>query len=324
MEIMKLFAHIIMMTALMDDCRAQSAKETFVTEAASLPSACSKTAGTYFDSNMLRCVACPAATEPNTDYTGCECAPGFRRVPSPAQVKRMAALSATARAAVPADYFLGDFLPTCKECTTGTAPSQDKSACLKCTDASVAYNRKGHCQCKTAGYLIQTFDALVAGKERTGAFTCGKCAEGSFRGPLEAPIYECQACQVEGMGYDANTPLSRANVQGWDCACGKGTAFKRWGGDYLPAGEKCLRKADVDVTAEQYQASVSIEYRAVQQSTTVGETKISGYSLATSDTFVRLQLSAAVGCFMVTSKLPDGAKVRDAKSCEVLANLCVL
>jgi hypothetical protein len=27
---------------------------------------------------------------------------------------------------------------------------------------------------------------------------------------------------------------------------------------------------------------------------------------------------------MVTSKLPDGAKVRDAKSCEVLANLCVL
>ena len=111
MEIMKLFAHIIMMTALMDHCRAQSG---FVTEAASLPSACSKTAGTYFDSNMLRCVACPADTQPNTDYTGCECAPGFQRVPSPAQVKRMAALSAKARAAVPADYFLGDFLPTCK------------------------------------------------------------------------------------------------------------------------------------------------------------------------------------------------------------------
>lgn len=55
-----------------------------------------------------------------------------------------------------------------------------------------------------------------------------------------------------------------------------------------------------------------------------GESKIGGYSLATSDTFARLQLPAAVGCFMVTSQLPDGAKVRDIKSCEVLANLCVL
>jgi len=110
----------------------------------------------------------------------------------------------------------------------------------------VEYNgARRHCQCKTAGYLIQTFD-----QNGGGAFTCGKCAEGSFRGSLAAPIYECQACQVEGMGYDANTPLSRANVQGWDCACGKGNAFKRWGGDYLPAGEKCLRKVDVDVTAE--------------------------------------------------------------------------
>lgn len=81
MEIMKLFAHIIMMVTLMEECRAQS---EFVMEAASLPSACSKTAGTYFDTNMLRCVRCPADTEPNADYTGCECVPGFRRVPSAA------------------------------------------------------------------------------------------------------------------------------------------------------------------------------------------------------------------------------------------------
>ena len=122
MEIMKLFAHIIIMAALMEDCRAQPA---LVTEAASLPSACSKTSGTYFDATMLRCVLCPADTRPNADYTGCECAPGFKRVPSAAQVKQMAALTAKASAAgnskalkdledVKRDYFLGDFLPTCK------------------------------------------------------------------------------------------------------------------------------------------------------------------------------------------------------------------
>ena len=126
------------------------------------------------------------------------------------------------------------------------------------------------------------------------------------------------------MGYDAGTPASRARTKGWDCACGKGNAFERWGADYVPAGAKCLRKQDVDVTTVEYQPSASIEYRAVQQSTTLGESKIGGFSLATSDTFARLQLPAAVGCFMVTAGLPDGAKVRDTKHCEVLANLCVL
>ena len=126
------------------------------------------------------------------------------------------------------------------------------------------------------------------------------------------------------MGYDLNTPLSRASILGWDCRCGGQYARERWGGDYVPAGDKCVRKLDVDETTQQYRPSVSIEYRAVQGSRVAGESTIGGQVVATSDTFARLQLSAAVGCFMVTAKLPDGAKVRDTKSCEVLANLCVL
>ena len=85
-----------------------------------------------------------------------------------------------------------------------------------------------------------------------------------------------------------------------------------------------MRQSDVDQAKEIYKPSVSIEYRAVQQSTTVGTSKIGGSSLATSDTFARLQLPAAVGCFVVRTELPDGAKVRDSKNCQVLANLCVL
>lgn len=278
MEIMKLFAHIIVMVALMEDCQAQS---QFVTEAASRPLACkdpnNKTPGTYFDTNVLRCVRCPANTKPNADATGCECAAGFKRVPSPAQAARMKE-AAKNGISVPSDYFLADFLPTCEQCPKitvngkliQTAPSQDKSACLSCDEANGVEYKNEQCQCLTDGHLVQTFD-----QNGGGSFSCQACPSGSFRGPREFPIYECQACQVEGMGYDSSTSSSRAN-----CRCGKGDALDRWGGEYVDGvggsltdssgGEKCVREVDVEETARQYQASVSVEYRAVKLSTVAG------------------------------------------------------
>ena len=86
MEIMKLFAHIIIIIALMENTSAQST--VFVTEAEALPSACSKTPNTYFNPATLRCVACPTNTQPNEEFTGCECLPGYRRIASPAQDER--------------------------------------------------------------------------------------------------------------------------------------------------------------------------------------------------------------------------------------------
>ena len=113
-------------------------------------------------------------------------------------------------------------------------------------------------------------------------------------------------------------------MHGWDCVCGQGDAALRWDGEYQAAGDKCVRKPEAEATDQFYQESSSIDYQAVQRSTTAGESKISGYSLATSDTFARLQLQAAVGCFTITRALEDGAPLRDIKSCQVLANLCVL
>lgn len=166
----------------------------------------------------MRCVACPAQTKPNEDFTGCDCLPGFKRVASPAQVKRLAAMSATAKAEMPKDYFVGDFLPTCEGCPAGTAPSRDKLSCLECSGSSVKLNSglqypelKGQCECAKDGFLSIS----------ATAFSCSPCPNpGTFRGPLTAPIYECKACEIEGMGYDPATPASRARTKGWDCVCG--------------------------------------------------------------------------------------------------------
>ena len=131
MTITKLIAHLIIMVVCLQDCKAQQGLST---EAAKLPlgSGCEKKPGTYFDSSTLSCESCPANTRPNADGTGCECASGWKRVPSAATKAQVAALSEAERAALPADFFLADFLPTCERCPAGTAPSQDGAVCLAC------------------------------------------------------------------------------------------------------------------------------------------------------------------------------------------------
>lgn len=65
------------------------------------------------------------------------------------------------------------------------------------------------------------------------------------------------------MDYDRSTPSNRANLYGWDCACGKGQHREIWGAEYVAAGDKCVRELEAEATREFYDPNKNVDYKAI-------------------------------------------------------------
>jgi hypothetical protein len=125
---------------------------------------------------------------------------------------------------------------------------------------------------------------------------CFKCADNTYPGP-PLPVYNCKACP-DGQTYDkTSTP--------WKCSCVLS--------NQVAAGDECLPLSDSQIITNLYPVIVakSLTFNNIE---TADSNVDSALTIANSDTIEFLYLKSAYHCI---SNL-------EAKSCQVLANLCVL
>lgn len=125
---------------------------------------------------------------------------------------------------------------------------------------------------------------------------CFECADNTYPGP-PLPAYYCKACP-DNQSYDkSSTP--------WKCAC--------ISPNQVVAGDECLSLADSQIITNLYPLNVakSLTFNNLE----TGDSNVdSTLTIANSDTIDFLYLKSAYNCLNNIN----------SKSCQVLANLCVL
>lgn len=145
----------------------------------------------FFDISHLRCADCPKDTVPTLDRSGCECAPGFRKL---------------------VDF--GGFSLQCEDCNAQTPAGQrrrgrtaDGWSCVTCYDRSnqpIDFDSTtGMCptDCVNAGDF--NYQRTVFGVVQPNR-TCGQCATGHY----PSPYFDHEACEP-----------CNPSLEGADCRC---------------------------------------------------------------------------------------------------------
>jgi len=125
---------------------------------------------------------------------------------------------------------------------------------------------------------------------------CLNCSENAYPGP-PFPVYSCRACP-NGQKYDKK-------ISPWKCICELT--------DQVVAGDECVPLSDSKFLTDTYplNAAKSLTYNNQE---TNNERVDSTLTIASSDTFDFLYLKSAYHCLASL----------ETKSCQILANLCVL
>ncbi len=125
---------------------------------------------------------------------------------------------------------------------------------------------------------------------------CELCPEGTFPGPT-GPVYACEACS-KGKVYDTN-------LNPWACTCNKTITIE--------AGDYCVPIQGSQLITSTYPPNIakSLQFGNLEN---IDKGVDGVVTIANSDTFDQLYLKNGYECLQNIN----------AKSCQVLANLCVL
>jgi meckelin len=181
----------------------------------------------------------------------------------------------------------------CLPCPANSTATLDKSRCLSCPQG--IDEKTGECACPKGNALIEKniYGQYLIVKE------CIACPEGSYPGP-NAPVYACKPCPIN-KSYDTNR-------NPWVCTCNMT--------DFITAGDSCVPISDSQYLTSNYPINLAKSLTFTFQETI--DINVDGtLTIASSDTFDYLYLKSAYSCI-------KGADPENYKSCQVLANLCVL
>ena len=182
----------------------------------------------------------------------------------------------------------------CEACANGSAPSQSKTVCISCGALGVNATTLD-CLCPANSKLVEVDPAsnqVLTTKQ------CMQCPPNAFSSPGD---YECTPCPHEHMVYDTSLHA---------CTCDPASGFENAG----------LRTVG-DVTCIETRKSSAIDIKFPSN----GATKIvfsdftDGTPALTVDSAVykHYYMQVATHCYFYTIET-------DARSCQALANLCVL
>jgi hypothetical protein len=178
----------------------------------------------------------------------------------------------------------------CVECAAGSASSIDRSRCISCPQG--VDKQTGECLCPSNSAVIEKD---VAGQYLTTK-QCLSCPTGAYPGP-SAPVYYCQACPP-GQIYDTNQ-------KPWRCQCDLT--------GYVAAGDTCVSITDSQYITTNFPVNIA-KSMTFSNEEGVDKDKDGTITIASSDTIDFLYLKSGFDCL----------KNSTPKSCQTLANLCVL
>ena len=179
---------------------------------------------------------------------------------------------------------------SCITCPSNSTASIDRSICITCPAGIDAVTQECYCPANNA----------VIEKDVNGNYLtvkqCVPCGAGDYPGG-GAAVYACKACPP-GKIYDKSyTP--------WQCVCDTT--------NYVTAGDVCFLRSDAQFIINGYPEN-SAKGLTLDNMEVADSTVDSSQAISSSDTISYLYLKAAELCL----------KQSDTKSCQVLANLCVL
>ena len=180
-------------------------------------------------------------------------------------------------------------IKSCIRCPSGQVASRNHKLCMGCSEGiSESYK---DCICQS-GYVI------IEQNSETGEYLdekiCKECPEGTYPGEsTNKGIYNCAPCEY-GKIYNKNTIP-------WRCECDI-NLYSEYGGE-------CLNKDEANFLNTQFPTASASSVTMVDS-----EVALSEINISESDPISYLYLKSGFNCL----------KSSDIKSCQTLANLCVL
>ena len=177
-------------------------------------------------------------------------------------------------------------------CSNGQVANREKTKCMTCPKGISSTN--GDCQCES-GFAIQEKDS--DGNYLDGKI-CLQCPEGQYQGNTpNIPVYECAKCP-ENKIYNKNTIP-------WKCECDVT--------NYIEYGGECLDKIEANFLNSEF-ATAAASSILMSDAETINPFVLTQETISESDTIQYFYLKSAFKCL----------KEQDNKSCQILANICVL
>lgn len=176
---------------------------------------------------------------------------------------------------------------TCSACPTGQVASRDKTTCLGCLNGISQVT--GDCDCPVG--------SVIEEKDPNGDYyqqkICKECLGDTYPGLQKVPVYECTPCPYKKV-YNKNTSP-------WRCECDV-TKYSEHGGE-------CFDNVEANFLNTRYSSASASAVSFLDSEIDQAE-----ISISSSDPINYLYLKSGYKCL----------KDRDIKSCQTLANICVL
>lgn len=182
---------------------------------------------------------------------------------------------------------------TCNKCPLNMIASRDESTCQSCFNVTISGNT-GDCDCKSGFVILE--------KDINNLFLnsklCSECAKGSYQFINEnTPLYECKQCPPK-MIYNTNTIP-------WSCECDSNF--------YVEFGGECFDKIEANFLNTQFPSSGASSVLLTDAETEQPKV-FSSVTISESNVIKELYFKSGYRCL----------KEKHKKSCQTLANLCVL
>ncbi len=180
---------------------------------------------------------------------------------------------------------------TCTLCPSGSVASKDHTTCMKCpSDISTT---TGDCVCPSGNKIVE--------KDSLGNYLsqkqCVQCPIGQYQGNTNFPIYDCAQCPPNMLYNNNTTP--------WTCECDTNK--------FISSGGECLDKVEATFFNTDFSSTSA---SAVQMSfaETTDPNVFTQETISQSDVIQYYYFKSGYKCL----------KELDNKSCQILANICVL